>query len=89
MALGADRANVVAMVLRGAMTPVALGLTIGVPVLFAGGRAIASQLYGVKGYDPRVLLGAITALATSAIVAAVVPALRAAKVDPMVALRHE
>jgi len=89
MALGANRGNVVAMVVRGAMLPVVLGLTIGVPVLFAGGRAIASQLYGVKGYDPRVLLAAIFVLAVSAIIAAIVPAGRAAKVDPMVALRYE
>jgi ABC-type antimicrobial peptide transport system permease subunit len=89
MALGADRRTVMAMVLRGAVSPVALGLMIAVPVLLAGGRAIASQLYGVKGYDPRVLLAAIAVLAISAVIAAVVPARRAANVDPMVALRYE
>jgi predicted permease len=89
MALGADRRNVVAMVIRGAIAPVAFGLVIAIPALLAGGRAIASQLYGVKGYDPGILLMAIAVLAISAILAAAVPARRAAKVDPMVALRYE
>jgi len=89
MALGADRRNVVAMVIRGAIAPVAFGLVIAIPALLAGGRAIASQLYGVKDYDPRILLMAIAVLAISAILAAAVPARRAAKVDPMVALRYE
>jgi ABC-type antimicrobial peptide transport system permease subunit len=89
MALGADRRNVVAMVVRGAIAPVAFGLIIAIPALLAGGRAIASQLYGVKGYDPGILFAAIAVLAVSAVLAAVVPARRAAKVDPMVALRYE
>jgi predicted permease len=89
MALGADRTSVVAMVLRGAIAPVGLGLIIAFPVLLIGGRAVASQLYGVEGYDPRILFAAVAVLALSAIVAAVVPARRAMKVDPMVALRYE
>jgi predicted permease len=89
MALGAERKNVVAMVVRGAMKPVVVGLVIAVPVLLSGGRAIASQLYGVKGYDLRILLAAVVTLATAAILAALVPARRAAKVDPMVALRYD
>lgn len=52
MALGAARGTVLAMVLRGAMSPIAFGIAIGIPAVLAGGRAIASQLYGVKGYDP-------------------------------------
>jgi predicted permease len=55
MALGADRAQVVAMVMRSAMWPVALGLALGIPISLAAGRAIASQLYGVTSYDPRVV----------------------------------
>jgi predicted permease len=89
MALGADRRNVVAMVVRGAIAPVGIGLFIAVPVLLSAGRAMASQLYGVKGYDPRILFAAIAVLAVSAVLAAVMPARRAAKVDPMVALRYE
>jgi predicted permease len=89
MALGADRGTVLAMVLRRAMSPIALGLAIGIPAVLAGGRAIASQLYGVKGYDPFILTSATVALAVAALIAALVPARRATKVDPMVALRYE
>jgi predicted permease len=89
MALGADRATVLAIVLRGAMAPIALGIAIGIPAVLAGGRAIASQLYGVKGYDPLILTSATVVLAMAALIAALVPARRAAKVDPMVALRYE
>ena len=89
MALGADRADVIVMVVHGAITPVAIGLLIGIPGLLAGGRGIANQLYGVRGYDPVVLVAAVAVLAMSAIAAAIVPARRAAKVDPMVAIRYE
>jgi len=89
MALGADRASVLALVLRGALGQVGLGMSIGIPAALAGGRLLASELYGVKSYDP-VILGLATAvLATSALVAGLVPARRATKVDPMVALRYE
>jgi predicted permease len=89
MALGADRGNVLAMVLRGAMSPIALGLAIGIPAVLAGGRAIASQLYGIKGYDPFILTSATAVLAIAAHIAAVVPARRAASIDPIEALRSE
>jgi ABC-type antimicrobial peptide transport system permease subunit len=89
MALGANRGNVLAMVLRGAMSPIALGLAIGIPAVLAGGRAIASQLYGIKGYDPFILTSATAVLAIAALIAAVVPARRAASIDPTKALRSE
>ncbi|MGB2887447.1 MAG: ABC transporter permease [Candidatus Acidiferrales bacterium] len=89
IALGAPRANVVAIVLRSAMAPIASGLLIGVPVALGGGRAIASQLFGVRGYDPLVLSTAIAALTISAVLAAIIPARRAASIDPLRALRLE
>jgi predicted permease len=89
MAIGAGTKQVLGMVLRSAIAPVAVGLVIGVPFVFAAGHAIASQLYGVRSYDPLVLGLAIAVLAISAALAAVVPARRAASIDPMRALRTE
>ncbi|HKD51777.1 MAG TPA: ABC transporter permease [Candidatus Acidoferrum sp.] len=89
MALGAPRRDILAMVLRVAMAPVALGLLVGLPLALAGNRAIASELYGVKSYDAFVLGTAVLVLIASSIVAALIPARRAARVDPMAALRYE
>jgi predicted permease len=89
MALGADRANMLLMVLRGAFLQVGIGLAIGIPVMVLGGRLMASQLFGVKPYDPLVLLITTIVLAAAAFVAAVIPARRAANTEPMRALRTE
>jgi predicted permease len=89
MALGAQRVSVMGMVLRSAMQPIGLGLLVGVPVALIGGHAIASQLYGVKGYDPLILIGAVAVLTAAAVLAAIVPARRAASIDPIRALRNE
>ena len=89
IALGADRAQVVAMVLRGAFTQILIGLAIGIPVSIGCARLIASQLYEVKGWDPVALGGSVTALALCALVASLVPARRAAKINPVRALRAE
>ena len=89
MAIGAGSMQVVGMVVRSAMAPIALGLAVGIPVVIACGYAMASQLYGVKSYDPLILGLAIAMLAISAALAAVVPARRAASIDPMRALRTE
>ena len=89
MALGADRARVVQMVLRGAFVQVGLGLAIGIPVAILGARLMADQLYGVRSYDPLTLVAAVVVLAACAAVAGFVPARRAANIEPMVALRTE
>ncbi len=89
MALGAGSKEVLVMVLRSAMAPILIGLAIGLPLVFAGGHFIASQLYGVRSYDPVILGMAVGVLVLSAVLAAVVPAGRAASIDPMRALRTE
>ena len=89
MALGADRMSVLTMVLRSAFLQIGIGLAIGIPVTILGGRVIASQLFGVKPYDPLVLLITTCVLAAAAFVAAVIPARRAANTEPMRALRTE
>jgi predicted permease len=89
MALGADRSNVLGLVLRSALVQLALGLAIGIPAALAGGLLLAHQLYGVKSYDPTILAAAAIVLSGCAILAASVPARRATRVDPIVALRYE
>jgi putative ABC transport system permease protein len=89
MALGAERGSVVTMVLRGALGQVAIGLALGIPAAIATGRLIASQLFGVKPWDPMTLSTATLLLALAAFAAAVIPARKAASVDPMDALRYE
>jgi len=89
MALGADRVNVVRMVLAGASKRVLAGLILGVPLAIGAGRLISAQLYGVSSWDPIALGIAATALAISAFFAAVIPARRAASISPMKALRTE
>ena len=89
MALGADRRNVVKMVLRGALLQVGIGLAIGIPAALASSRLIANQLYGVKSYDPAILGLAVFILTACALLAGFIPARRAASIEPMEALRTE
>jgi putative ABC transport system permease protein len=89
MALGADRASVVRMVLRGAFSQVGIGLALGIPAAIVAGRLMKDQLFGVKPWDPVMLMLAILLLALAATFASLIPARRAAGVEPMVALRNE
>ena len=89
MALGADRAKVIRLVLRGAFNHVAIGLILGLPLAVGAGRLISSQLYGVSSWDPIALSVAAGALAICSFFAAMIPATRAASIPPMAALRTE
>ena len=89
MALGAGRGSVVRMVMRGAMLQAGLGLALGIPVALLGAHWIKSQLYGMAGADLTVLAGATLILALAAGVAGLIPARKAATIDPMTALRTE
>jgi predicted permease len=89
IALGANRASVMQLVLKGAFLQIVIGLLIGVPASIGCARLIASKLYQVKGWDPLVLIGAVVALGICALIASLVPARRAAAVNPVTALRVE
>ena len=89
MALGADRGEVVRMILREAAVLAAVGLVIGVVLSAALGRAAASLLYELKPWDPSTLMAALAGLGAVAVVAAYVPARQASRVEPTVALRTE
>jgi predicted permease len=89
MALGADRGHVVRMVLRGAFWQVGIGLGLGIPLAVLAGKLMKDQLFGVRPWDPAMLAASTALLALAALVASVVPARRAAGVEPMVALRNE
>jgi len=89
MALGAARSNVSWLILREIVILVAIGIAVGIPVTLAGSRLVATMLYGLKGTDPLSLVAAVAVLLAVAAVAGYFPARRAAKVDPMVALRYE
>jgi predicted permease len=89
MALGADRGHVVRLVLQEAFQRVVLGLVFGLPLAALSGRLISAQLYGVSSWDPLALALAASALAICALGAAMIPALRAASISPVIALRTE
>ncbi len=89
MALGAARLRVVGMVLRGAMIQTALGLAIGIPAAYFCVHLIEAQLYEIKHVNPVILLIAVATLTLAASVAGLIPARRAATIDPAKALRNE
>jgi ABC-type antimicrobial peptide transport system permease subunit len=93
MALGAARARVVRLVMGEALLLVTAGLALGVPAAFAAGRLAASRisglLFGLQATDPETMALAVIVLVAAAASAAYLPAARAARVDPMVALRSE
>jgi putative ABC transport system permease protein len=89
MALGANGADVLAMIVRSGLRVVAVGIAMGLATGLVFGRMIGPQLVDVTPYDPRTLAAAAFLLTITAAIACWIPARRAARVDPMIALRHE
>jgi putative ABC transport system permease protein len=89
MALGADRGRVVGMVLGGAFLQVGIGLGVGIPAAIGAGKLMTVQLFSVQPWDPVMLTSATLLLGLAALVASLVPAWRAACVEPMTGLRTE
>jgi ABC-type antimicrobial peptide transport system permease subunit len=82
MALGARRDNIVALIVRQGMQPALIGLVIGAGVALAGARYLETVLFGVRPHDPVVFSAAAALMATVALLAAAIPALRASSIDP-------
>lgn len=88
ISLGARRSDVLWMVLRNAMTLVAVGVGLGLAAAFAVSRVVSGLLFGISATDPVTFLGVTLVLTAVALAASSIPALRASRVDPLVALRH-
>ncbi|HZS57413.1 MAG TPA: ABC transporter permease [Bryobacteraceae bacterium] len=89
MALGADRGNVLKLILGQGMTPAVIGVLVGVGIGYALTRLMSSLLFGVKANDPVTFASVAVVLTVVALLAALIPAQRATRVDPAVALREE
>jgi predicted permease len=89
MALGAGRLQLIGMIMREAGVMLVIGLVIGTGLALAGSQAATALLYGLKATDPITIVVAIVILSAVAAVASYVPALRASRLDPMIALRDE
>jgi predicted permease len=89
MALGAQRAQVLWMILRESLVLVGLGLVLGLPVVFAAARFLKGMLFGLTPNDSATVAAATLLLAAIAAVAGYLPALRASRIEPLVALRYE
>jgi hypothetical protein len=89
MALGAQRHRLIAMVLSSAVRLVGIGVVLGLPAAWAVSRWLESMLFGLNPADPATIGGAVLLLTTAGLVAAYLPARRASRADPLLALRHE
>jgi len=89
VALGAERSSILWLILRGALAPVLIGLAVGLPAALAAGSAVRSILFGIAPGDPAAFISTACILALTGAAAALLPARRAAAMDPMRVLRHD
>ena len=85
-AIGASPARIVRLVMRGSLVMTAIGLTLGLGAAAAAGRGLAGLLYGVSPYDPVTFVSVATLVVAASLVASVIPARRAARLDPIAGL---
>lgn len=89
MALGAQRGDVLYMVMQESLTLVLVGTVLGVPLALMATRLVANRLFGVSAADPVTISGVVLLMSVVAALAGFLPARRAARVDPLIALRHD
>jgi putative ABC transport system permease protein len=89
LALGAQPTGVVWMVMKEVLLLLAIGFAVGVPAAIGAGRFVGSQLFGIQPYDPRMAIATLAALTFVSVVAGLIPARRASRIDPILALRYE
>src|SRR5262249_31477027 len=89
LALGANRNDVLWLVMKEVVLLLGIGLAIGIPTAAGLGNYVSSQLYGVKAHDPWIAVSTVILLAVVAASAGMIPARRASKIDPLLALRYE
>jgi ABC-type antimicrobial peptide transport system permease subunit len=89
MALGAEPGGVIWLVMREVLLLLAIGLAVGIPAALALGRFVASQLYGIEARDPFTAAATLILLTVVSAAAGLIPAHRASRIDPILALRYE
>jgi predicted permease len=89
LALGAQRSDVIWLVMREVLLLLAIGLVVGIPAALGAGRFVSDQLYGIQPYDPTIAIATLFLLTTVSALAGLIPAHRASRIDPILALRYE
>jgi ABC-type antimicrobial peptide transport system permease subunit len=89
MALGANPGSVIWLVMREVLLLLGIGLGLGVPAAIGLGRFVATQLYGIKPNDPWIAVSTVAVLVVVSGMAGLIPARRASRIDPILALRYE